>query len=556
MPRSVNWKIAGVAGNGILSVGELMARALSRSGYQVFGYMEYPSLIRGGHNTFQVWADESGATAPKKMVDVMIALNQDAIDLHKNEFDNRTILIKDPSLVAVGIDAKILDVEMNKLVSTLGDPLVRNTVALGLSAAEMALNKDMFTELITETYGKKKELLELNLKAFEEGFKLHPNPKVTVENKPTNNLVLDGNKAVGLGAIAAGIQFYAGYPMTPVTNLLHFLAEQQEKYGFIVRQTEDEISAINMVIGAAYAGAKVMTATSGGGFDLMQEGMSLAGMLEVPIVVNLGMRPGPATGLPTWTSQSDLRLAIHSGHGEYPKIILAPGDAGEAYELSHQAFFLAQKFQVPVILLTDKHLNESEWSVSQLKTLNTVPLMNVTFSATQPEAEMFHRYQPTNDGISDRTLPGVANGFYIANSDEHSATGILDEGLENREANNRRRLVKIERIRSEMAKPSMYGPESAKWTIVGWGSTKGAVLQAMKELNDVNFVHITNIWPLPVTVGEVLTGKQLIFIENNLTGQLMNLVKQEFGISGQSLLKDDGRPFYPEEIIEFVKKLK
>ncbi len=556
MPRSLNWKIAGVAGDGIKSVGEIMAKALLRSGLFVFGYTEYPSLIRGGHNTYQIWASTDGASAPRKEVDVLVALNQAAIDLHVEELSERSVVLCDEELDTSKVAGKVIGVKWKQLVRNLGNPLVSNSVALGLSAAEMGLDREIFISLLNLSFANKPTVVEINVKAFEEGYKLHPNPKVGFDKVGRQGYVITGNEAVGLGAIAAGLQLYAGYPMTPTTTLLHFLAEHQADYGYIVRQTEDELSAINAIIGAAYAGAKVMTATSGGGFDLMQEGLSLAGMLELPVVVDLGMRPGPATGLPTWTSQSDLRLAIHSGHGEFPKIVLAPGDAQEAYELAHQAFLLAQKYQVPVVLLTDKHLNESHYTVDEFKPLASVPLMNITFSANQPEGEMFHRFQPVNDGVSERTLPGMVNGFYIANSDEHGATGVVDESLEMRQVMNRRRVVKFERIRSEVPRPGLYGDKKADLTIVGWGSVKGSVIEALKGLPGVNFVHFTQVWPIGETAKSMLDGKRLVFIENNLSGQFRGLIKQELGIDGEALLKDDGRPFYPEEIIDFMTKLK
>jgi len=431
-------------------------------------------------------------------------------------------------------------------------------IALGASAALMGIEAEVFLELIEEQFGKKKDLLEMNKQAFMAGYEAVGEEKETSIRKKVDQprIVVSGSEAVGLGALTAGVQLYAAYPMTPSTPVLHFLVEHQEDYGMVVRQTEDEISAINMVIGASFAGAKVMTGTSGGGFALMQEGVSLAGMLELPVVVMLAMRPGPATGLPTWTGQGELRFAIHSGHGEFAKIILAPGDAVEAYELCYKAHELAQKYQTVVILLTDKLLAESHYSVEKFIEFPSVKVLNITDNPTKPEGEMFHRYQPTPNGVSDRTLPGITEGYYVANSDEHGPEGLVDETAEMREVMVNRRMAKHKAILGEMLPPNTYGPEEAKITLVGFGSVKGSVLEAMKDIPDVNFVHFNHVWPLPEKAREMLEGRKLVFIENNMMGQFEGLVREQLGLGAlSSLRKDDGRPFYPDEIKDFVDKL-
>lgn len=553
---TINWKIAGASGLGIKSIGEVMAKAMSRSGMWIFGYDEYPSLIKGGHNTYQVIGSDEQMTAPRKELDILVALNQDGVELHKDEMTSETKLVLDRGLSAVDLPAKVLSLPILEKAKELGNPIVQNVICLGVSAALMGIDQEIFLELVEEQFGKKKDLLEMNKAAITAGFAMVGDDREETRFRKVEKprMVLTGTEGTGMGVIAAGVQYYGAYPMTPSTPLLHFLVDNQEEYGYVVRQMEDEIGAINFAVGAAYAGAKVMTGTSGGGFALMQEGVSLAGMLEVPLVVMLGMRPGPATGLPTWTGQGELRFAIHSGHGEFPKIVVAPGDPKEAYELVYKAFEYAQKFQTVVIFLSDKLLLESHYSVESLDEREPVSLMNVDFEPRQPEGEMYHRYQPTPDGVGKRTIPGVKNGYYVANSDEHGPDGLVDETAEMRTVMVRRRLSKLKTITSEMPLPVVYGPEKAERTLIGFGSVKGSVLEAMKQLPNINFIHFTHVWPIPEKVREMLQDRKLIFIENNMMGQFEGLIREFLGVAAEdSIRKDDGRPFYPDEIVNFMR---
>ncbi len=552
----ISWKIAGAAGMGTTSTGEMMAKALSRAGLWVVGYSEYPSLIRGGHTVSHVLASKDQITAPKKKVSVMVALNQDGVLFYKDELDSETHLVVDKGLDIVGIAARLVQLPIVEKAKELGNVIVQNMICLGVSAAFLGIEPEIFVNLIEEQLGKKKDLLEMNKKAFMVGYEMIGDDREEVKYHKVEDpkMIISGSQAIGMGLVAAGLQFYAAYPMTPSTPLLHYLVAHQEGNGLVARQAEDEIGAINMALGASFAGAKAATGTSGGGFALMQEAISLTGMLELPLVVMLAMRPGPATGLPTWTGQGELRFAIHAGHGEFPKIVLAPGDMEEAYELAYRAVELSQKYQTVVILLTDKLLNETYFSVENLSDRQPVPLMNIEIEPSQPEGQLFHRYQPTPDGVGMRTLPGIRNGFYIANSDEHGPDGLVDETVEMRKIMVQRRLNKLKAITSEMQPPNVYGPEEAGVTLVGWGSTKGSILEAMKELDGVNFVHFTHVWPLPKSARGILEGKKLYFIENNMSGQFEGLVREILGLGASgNLRKDDGRPFYPEEIVNFVK---
>lgn len=559
MPKRINWKIAGSAGHGIKSVGSVMARAILRHGWYVFGYDEYPSLIRGGHNTYQLLISEEEVFAPQKTVDILLALNEEGVVQHTDELSENCLIIKDEWIKVESHKGKVLNLPILNTAKKLGNPLVQNTILLGVTAELFGLEDEIMRDLIQEEFGKKVDLLEINFSAYEEGRKMVSGEeefKLPVGERSNDLMVMTGSEAAGMGAIAAGVQGYFAYPMTPSSPLLHFMADHQEEFNYLVRQPEDEIGAINTAIGASYAGAKTMVGTAGGGFALMQEGVSLAAMLELPLVVYMGMRPGPATGMPTWTSQADLRFVVHAGHGEFPKIVLSPGDTKEAYEMLYKAFDLSQRYQVTVIVLTDKHLAESHFVTRPFAKYPTVSIRNIEWQPSQPETEMFHRFQTTPDGIAKRTLPGVANGFYIANSDEHNPEGLVDESASMREIMNTRRMNKTKLIVSEALLPSMYGDANSKLCLVSWGSTKGSVLTAAKELG-AGFCHFTQVWPIAADAKEMLKEKEIVVIENNLTGQFEGILRQELGIeTSRSLRRDDGRPFFPEEIVEFVKKSK
>lgn len=556
MPKeTINWKIAGAAGAGIKSSGEMMAKAMNRLGYWVYGYTEYPSLIRGGHNIYQVHAGAEPVYAAKKRLDVLLALNEESVAMHADELDEKSMVIVDKGAeIETKVNAKIVDVELLETAKNLGNPLFMNMVGLGVSAAALGLPSEEFVKLIKDTFADKPDLLEKDVEAFLAGYQMIKAEKHMDVEKGKQKLLMSGSEAVGLGAISSGLQYYAAYPMTPSTPVLHFLAARAHDFGYVVRQTEDEISAANMIVGASFAGARSMTGTSAGGFALMQETVSLAGMLELPTVFYLAMRPGPATGLPTWSGQDALRFAVHAGHGEFAKLVLAPGDAKEAFEMTRKAFELSQKYQTPVILLSDKNLAESSMSVEEMdEKWEVVPLMNVEFEPEQPEGEMFHRYQPTPNGVSPRTLPGVVNGYYVANSDEHEATGLVDESVEVRNMMLERRINKMETLEGEMTMPVLYGPSEARVTLVCWGSTKGEVMEALKQLPGVNMIHFSWIWPMASGVKDMLIGRRLVFVEHNMTGQFEGLVAEKTGVRPEeSLRKDDGRPFFAEEIIKFL----
>jgi len=476
---------------------------------------------------------------------------------------------------------------------------MRNTVALGALLGILEMKLVDLNLILKQEFVDKKGNGEKNVSAAVKGaefvkninVKLNSNgilrrhPNGTPPQDKASKLLITGNQACALATIASNCQVYAAYPMTPATEILHFLEAKQRETGMMVHQPEDEIAAIHTALGAAFTGARVATGTSGGGFALMNEGLSLAGMLELPLVLFEVQRPGPATGNPTWTEQGDLKYVINAGHGEFPRVVITPGTPEQCFELVQRAFNLADKYQLPVIVLTDKHLGESSYCVdagvfSKIEKIERGKLCRNTSQCVSAKAG-YKRYQITKDGVSWRTIPGVNGGEhlitgvehhetgaraaeYLANSDEHNQSSFSDEASAVRVKMMDKRMQKLEEIRKEIPLPRVYGPKNANKTIVCWGSTLGAALDSLEYLNtgtskhNVNVVHFEYVWPLPKGLDKFLKsrvlGKHLVLLENNKTGQLGQLIRQETGIEiKDKILKYDSRTFWVEEVIEQLK---
>ena len=556
-------KIGGQAGQGIKSAGQNLAKIATRSGYQVHTYTEFPSLIKGGHNVTQILISPEEVLAPLKKTDLLIALNQDTINRHADALPTGGGVIFDADKkLDTGRcrpDVTLIGVRLSKIAGEAGGgELMVNTVAVGAAAAVLGADLAVVKELIKSEYeGKGEEVVGQNHKAVEAGYNTvvekYADKRSTVLKKmdsPTARMLIDGAEAVALGAIAGGVQFAAIYPMSPISNIITVLAKYQEQYGFIYKQPEDEIAAINMAVGAGFAGARAMTATSGGGFCLMAEGLGLAAMTETPVVVIEGMRPGPATGLPTWTGQGDLQFILHAHQGEFPRIVLAAGDIKEAFEMTRGAFNLSEKYQTPVIVIVDKNLMDDDQSY--------VLWDNSAYQVTRGKVTTdfdtnYARYAPSDDGVSMRALPGSGN-FYIANSDEHNPQGLSTEEAAEVVNQYDKRMAKLTSCeREDMQGPQFYGPEEAETTIVSWGSNRGSILTALKDFPNVNYMHITWMSPFPVEAvkARLARAKHIVNIESNYTGQLAALIAEKTGVViGDKLLKYDGRPIYPEEVAD------
>lgn len=444
-----------------------------------------------------------------------------------------------------------------------------NTVALGVTMYLMGYEPKVLGDVVLEHFGAG-DVGKSNAEAATAGYEYaRVNFKGDLGKRlsPTGGsqrMLLNGNEAIALGALAAGCRFVAAYPMTPATSIMEYMAAKADDFGLVVVQPEDEIAAINMIIGAAFAGVRSMTATSGGGFCLMVEGLGLAGMTETPIVVVDGQRAGPAIGLPTRTEQSDLQFALHASHGEFPRAVLAPGTVADAFWLTIKAFNLAEEYQLPVIILSDQHLASSYATVEPFD-LSGVQIRRGQFLSEKEIAALgedgYKRHEITPSGVSSRALPMQRGALAVTDSDEHDEEGHMIEDPETRTAMMLKRLRKVEGLRKEIAHPAIYGPSQAEITLIGWGSTHGAIKEAVDLANQeglqVNMVHMNEIWPFPAeaTAMALEGAKTGYVVENNATAQLAHLLRAETGyqVTGK-ILKFDGRPFSPGHILEQLKK--
>ena len=574
MPRkSFVFKVAGAAGAGILSTGLLFSKIAARSGCYIFDYNEYPSLITGGHNTYLVHFSHKSVYCQSPKTDILLALNTDALKMHIEELSPDSVVIYDNEVIKNPIEefnlpAKILTLPMKRLAEEAGGKeLMANNVGVGAAAYLAGFSLETANAIVAEVFADKDiKIIETDQKAASSGYnqaKSQIQSQLLKENtQGVSFQTMTGNEAVALGAIAGGLQFYAGYPMTPSSTILHFMAKNAQNAGIVVKQAEDEISVISMAIGASFAGARAMVGSSGGGFSLMVESLGLAGITELPLVVFEGTRPGPALGLPTWTDQGDLRFVLHAGNGEFPRIVLAPSDAQEAFELSRRAQILAETFQMPVIVLSDKYLAESRYCVDISEEEFTNSRFGIEHNPKPDQTGFFPRYRPDLP-VSPRTIPGTPGGIYIANADDHDQYGFSAEEADVRIAQVNKRNKKLDLARLEIPKQYWEEEPGANLTLISFGSTKGAIQEARELFSlegiKTNHLNLSWIWPFPkVQVEEVIQKfKNVIVVEGNSHRQLAGLIAQETGfIAKHNLNKYDGRPFYAKDIENYVKNFK
>lgn len=573
----VSIRIGGAAGDGVASTGEIFGKTLSRSGQHVYAYNSYQSVIRGGHVWFQVRGGKDPIAYVGQHADILIALNRQTVDVHCATLSAGARVIFDPSKV------KVTEAEVPKGVTLCPmplyelakefspNPIMANTVAVGAAMAFIKAPVEKFKSVLEDQFGhKKQDVVDANLKAAEAGIKYATEKWGAMEfalpYSEKRRIFLTGNQGIALGAIAGGCHFYSFYPMTPATSVGQFLADHAPEMGVVVKQCEDEIAVINMAIGAGYAGARSMCATSGGGFALMVEAMGMAGITETPLVVMVSQRGGPSTGLPTKTEQGDLNLALGAGQGDYPRIILAPRTVAEAYDATIRALNLAAKWQTPVILLSDLLLSEhfetaEEFPLESAK-IETGPVWDGQGTPL--------RYKLTESGVSPRIIPGTPGAAFIAGSDEHDEDGTLisdvraglPDAIEMRKHQMDKRMKKLDGARHDLKLPERVGPANAPVTLVSWGSTHGAVREAMAMLKqqgiEVASIEFTDLYPLDTTkLKDLLTKEKFtLMIEGNYTGQLERLIRAETGwFPTDRLHKYDGEPFWPEDIVAKVQKV-
>ncbi|MEN2986609.1 MAG: 2-oxoacid:acceptor oxidoreductase subunit alpha [Thermodesulfovibrionaceae bacterium] len=560
-------KIGGEAGQGIQTIGDTLSHIFAKAGYNVFTHQDYESRIRGGHNFYQIRISDRAVTASRSLIDILVALDLESIIQHEKELSITGHILYDASYLKQKFNKpNFLDVPLVELAVTYGgNKIMANTVSIGAVLGMLGMNPEIMYELIKKIFKKKGEdVIKANLKSAEAGYRFAKEKCLTcsfmISEFEAPRMLITGNEAIGLGAIASGLKFYSAYPMTPSTGIFNFIAEHAKEFGIVVEQAEDEIAAINMTIGASFAGVRAMTATSGGGFALMVESISLAAMTETPLVVVLAQRPGPATGLPTRTEQADLMYALYAGHGEFAKVIFAPGSPEQAFYLTNKAFDLAEKYQIIVIILTDQYLADSQWSyerfdISKLK-YQDYRLRGENFK----KLEEYKRHAFTDTGISPLGIPGDSTHLVITDSDEHDEEGHLTEDAETRVKMVEKRLFKkLPLIKKEISSPLVYGERNPEILLVCWGSTYGIAKEVVDELRNkfrIAMMHFSEIYPLPEdeTWLKTLTeAKTVINIEQNATGQFAKLLRMETGLKiERHINRFDGRPFSVDELKDRV----
>ena len=568
---TVTVRIGGEAGQGISRSGMLLGKSMMRGGFYAYGAIDYPSLIRGGHNFYSVRASSRKIHSLTDGLDLVIALNKESLMTHQDNVNPGGGIIYDekdglPEEALKREDIRYFPVPMSEIVEGLGGPkIMRNTVALGAAAALVGLDVNILKEIIAETFEGKEKIISMNTEAIQKGWETaiefdYGFQCRLEEGEHPERMWLTGNEAVALGAHAAGCNFYAAYPMTPASAVLHYYAGHDEETDSVVVQTESEISAMCMTVGASYAGARAMTSTSGGGFCLMTEALSMAAIQENPVVIMLGQRPGPSTGLATYSAQSDLLFAIYGAHGEFQRIVLAPGDVNECFYLTAEAFNLAERFQIPVIVLTDKEIIESHETVEKFDA-SKIDIVRGHL-LREWNGEEYLRYKFTEDGCSPRAVPGTPNALVLSNSNEHTERGFSTSKAEHTIKMVDKRFRKEEHIKKKVKKLSpikAYGSDNPQVTMVGWGSTKGPALEAINQLMSegipVQYVQIRVMEPFPEGLESHLKGKTVLF-ENNRTAELGKLIKLNTGHIFDSVgLRYDGRPLTHLEMVTKVKEV-
>jgi 2-oxoglutarate ferredoxin oxidoreductase subunit alpha len=556
-------KIGGEAGQGIQTIGDTLGHVFARAGYHVFTNQDYESRIRGGHNFYQIRFSDRPVAAPRKAIDIIVALDKESVRRHEQELTSRGRIIYDSETLKKKQDKPtFLDIPFVKLAMDHGgDAIMANIVATGAVLGMLGMDLAILMDLIAETFGKKGDtVIAANKNAARAGYDhsikgcLTCNFSVRTDGSTKSLMLMGGIESIALGALASGCKFYSAYPMTPSTGIMNYLATKEKEYGVVVEQAEDEIAAINMALGASFAGVRSMTGTSGGGFALMVEGLSLSGMTETPIVIAMGQRPGPATGLPTRTEQGDLQFILSAGHGEFPRMVFAPGSPEQAFFLTNKAFDLSEKYQVPAFILFDTYLSDSQWSYQGLD----IGRLRITDYRLRGEAFQnlagYQRHALTQSGISPLAVPGDARHLVVTDSDEHDEDGHIIEDAAMRTKMMEKRLIKkLPLIRQEIAPPFLYGDHDPRVVLTGWGSTYGVIKEAVDELaksTSVAMLHFSEIFPLPhrdrFDYVRLLENATFPFcIENNATGQFARLVRSETGFA----FKYDGRPFTVEELI-------
>ncbi len=571
MPLDFSIRITGQAGQGIQSMSSAIGKILIRHGYNIFINSDVESRIRGGHNCDQIRISDAPVRAVHSDVALLIVLDAENKDVDFPHLRDDGVMIYDGQpLGDASEDPGRLAIPLQQLATEAGgSKIMANTVAVGAAFAILKFDVEPVLDHLATVFEVKGDaVIRRNQKCAEAGYRYVQQRfkgafpyEIQAGELKREKMLINGSQAMALGAVCSGLKFYSGYPMSPSTGIMETVAAMAEKYAIIMEQAEDEISAINMAIGASFAGVRAMTSTSGGGFSLMVEALGLAGMTETPIVVVNAQRPGPSTGLPTRTEQSDLKFVIHAAHGEFPRAVFAPGTPEQAFYLMNKAFNTADKYQTPVIVLGDQHLNDSYFTVDALDVDRmTVDRGHIVLDKDLPSPRDFKRYAWDDSGISPRILPGHSRAVVYADSDEHTEAGHITESAEVRKQMMRKRMIKLDGMRKDMGPPALYPSEASDVVLVGWGSIYGAMKEAVDRLKargvSAQMVHFSEIHPFPTyDFREIISKDTKIFaVENSYTGQFADIFSSETGAPiFHSILKYDGRPFAPREIVDAIQ---
>jgi 2-oxoglutarate/2-oxoacid ferredoxin oxidoreductase subunit alpha len=577
MISQLSWKVGGQQGEGIESTGEIFSIALNRLGYYLYGYRHFSSRIKGGHTNNKIRVSTTPIRSIADDLDVLVAFDQESIDFNFHELRDGGIVIADAKFnptIPEGQNVTLYAVPFTDIATNLGTSLMKNMVAVGASSAVLGLDINVYQEVVQEIFGRKgQQVVEKNMEAIRAGAQYmkeqlgdHVQTMKLEKADGKKRMFMIGNDALALGALAGGARFMAAYPITPASEIMEYLIKKLPELGGAVIQTEDEIAACTMAIGANYAGVRAFTASAGPGLSLMMESIGLAGMTETPLVIVDTQRGGPSTGLPTKQEQSDLMAMIYGTHGEIPKIVMAPSTVQEAFYDMVEAFNLAEEYQCPVIVLSDLQLSLGKQTVEPLEYDKIEIRRGKLVTGELPPLEKkdnFKRYEITEDGISPRVIPGTPNGIHHVTGVEHAETGRPSEVAANRNAQMDKRLRKLKHIRFNTPVHKNVKHDEADLLIVGFISTRGAIEEAIGRLEQdgvkVNHAHIRLLHPFPME--EVLplveSAKKVVVVEQNATGQLANILKMNVGHAEKiaSVLKYDGNPFLPNEVYTKCKEL-
>ncbi len=549
--------LAGAAGQGLQSIESILAQLLKMSGYNYFSASEFMSRVRGGANSTAIRVSGKRATGFLDRIDILLPLHREAIPHLGKRITPDTIVIGEKDKID---HQGMIDIQFTRMAAETGGAIYANTIAAGCICGLLKVDEKECEDFILGYFsGKSEEIRSNNVAAIKKGYaagKGLAGITVAIEKDAAvkKELLLTGSEAIALGALAGGCDYVCAYPMSPSTGVLVEMASHAKKFPIIVEQVEDEIGVVNMALGAWYAGARALVTTSGGGFALMCEGISLCGMIESPLVLHLAQRPGPATGLPTRSEQGDLDLVLHAGHGDFPRIILAPGTLAEGFALTQKAFNLAAAYQIPVFILTDQFFIDSRGNTPVFPVGDLNVEKHVVKTATD-----YKRFSLTENGISPRGIPGYGSGQVCADSDEHDEAGHITEDLDLRVRMVDKRLKKFAAIRADIIAPKLVGSGDYRTLVVCWGSTFDTVCEAVESLGekDVAVLHFSWLFPFPEEAGAYLKkAANLIVVEGNASAQFARLIRLETGVaSDHNLLKYNGLPFSVEEIKGEIQKI-